>query len=135
AIATFVGSAFAADCNPSYNVAPSTECFTACNVKAGQKFVPGWTMDSKSELFVKSLTVMCDKSSSNYGSFMATAGMCMVACAGDDPELFNAEWAGACAWWADHKNDKCAAATTTTTVKPVTTTTTTTTVAPTTTTT
>lgn len=32
AIATFATSAFAANCNPSYNVAPSTECYTACNV-------------------------------------------------------------------------------------------------------
>jgi hypothetical protein len=32
-VATFATSAFAAtDCNPSYNVAGSTECFTNCNV-------------------------------------------------------------------------------------------------------
>jgi hypothetical protein len=24
-----------------------------------------------------------------------------------DPELFNTEWAGACAWWASHKSDTC----------------------------
>lgn len=32
AIATFATSAFAANCNPSYNTPGSTECFTACNV-------------------------------------------------------------------------------------------------------
>lgn len=33
AIATLATSALAAtDCNPSYNVAPSTACYTACNV-------------------------------------------------------------------------------------------------------
>jgi hypothetical protein len=32
-VAAFASSALAAtDCNPSYNVAPSTECYTACNV-------------------------------------------------------------------------------------------------------
>ncbi|KAL7325210.1 hypothetical protein PS15p_207726 [Mucor circinelloides] len=113
AIATFATSAFAANCNPSYNVPGSTECFTACNVKNGQKWVPGWTMDHTSELFLDSLALMCNKSGPNYGSFMAAAGMCMAGCTGDDPELFNAEFAGACAWWNTHKNDKCTAATTT----------------------
>ncbi|KAK4509030.1 uncharacterized protein ATC70_007379 [Mucor velutinosus] len=113
AIATFATSAFAANCNPSYNTPGSTECFTKCNVNAGQKWVPGWTMDHTSELFLDSLALMCNKSGPNYGSFMATAGMCMARCTGDDPELFNAEFAGACAWWNTHKNDKCSAATTT----------------------
>ncbi|KAI8878277.1 hypothetical protein K501DRAFT_196255, partial [Backusella circina FSU 941] len=96
------------DCNPSYNVAGSTTCFTNCNVEAGKKYgVPNWTMDHTSPDFIASLTLMCDKSGSNYGSFMATAGMCMAGCAGDDPELFNTEWAGACAWYETHKNDQC----------------------------
>lgn len=32
AIASLVSTAYAANCNPSYNVAPSTECFKGCNV-------------------------------------------------------------------------------------------------------
>ncbi|CAO3610744.1 unnamed protein product [Mucor hiemalis] len=123
AAATFASTALAANCNPSYNVAPSTACFTKCNVDKGQKWVPGWTMDSKSEKFLDSLALMCNKSGPNYGSFMAAAGMCMAGCTGDDPELFNKEFAGACAWWGTHKNDKCdAGATTTTTTKSATTT-------------
>ncbi|KAI9357889.1 hypothetical protein BD770DRAFT_472718 [Pilaira anomala] len=105
----------AKDCNPSYNVAPSTECFTGCNEKAGSSIVPGWTMDHTSEKFLDSLKLMCTKTTAEYTQFMTTAGMCMIACAGDDPELFNKEFAGACAWYAEHKNDKCAEETTTTT--------------------
>jgi hypothetical protein len=40
-------------------------------------------MDHTSSNFIESLTLMCDKSGSNYGSFMASAGMCMAGCAGD----------------------------------------------------
>ncbi|KAI8087055.1 uncharacterized protein B0P05DRAFT_465858, partial [Gilbertella persicaria] len=122
AIATLASTALAADCNPSYNIASSTECYTNCNVKAGQKYVDGWTMDHTSPLFLDSLAIMCNKSGPNYGSFMTTAGICMTSCAGDDPELFNKEFASACAWWNEHKNDKCTAKTTTTTVKTTTTT-------------
>ncbi|GAA5796928.1 hypothetical protein HPULCUR_002306 [Helicostylum pulchrum] len=97
----------AAACNPSYDVATSTPCFTACNVKAGEKFVSGWTMDSSSPLFIKSLAVMCEKSSPDFSAFMTAAGTCMTGCTGDDPELFNKEFAGACAWYTDHKTDTC----------------------------
>ncbi|KAI8882177.1 hypothetical protein K501DRAFT_273902 [Backusella circina FSU 941] len=109
------------DCNPSYNVAGSTECFTNCNIAsittvlfiylfaAGNAFVPGWTMDSTSPLFIDSLELMCDRNGTNYRTFMTNAGMCMASCTGDDPELFNAEWSGACAWWAEHKDDTCSA--------------------------
>lgn len=63
-------------------------------------------MDHTSPNFIPSLTLMCNKGTSEYLAFMSKAGMCMAACS-DDPELFNAEFAGACAWWATHKNDKC----------------------------
>jgi hypothetical protein len=101
--------AAAANCNPSYNVASSTPCFTACNVVAGQEWVPGWTMDSTSALFIPSLTLMCTKTAPEYRSFMTKAGTCMAQCTADDPEKFNAEFAGACAWWATHKSDTCSA--------------------------
>ncbi|KAI7889702.1 uncharacterized protein EV154DRAFT_513815 [Mucor mucedo] len=115
--------ASAANCNPSYNVAGSGDCFTACNVKAGQTYVSGWTMDSTSEKFLPSLKVMCTKGTSQYTAFMTTAGMCMATCS-DPVELFNAEFAGACAWYAEHKDDVCAGdAVTTTTAAAVTTTT------------
>ncbi|KAI9485256.1 MAG: hypothetical protein EXX96DRAFT_471815 [Benjaminiella poitrasii] len=105
----------ATNCNPSYNVPGSTECYTNCNIQAGQKWVSGWTMDHTSPLFLDSLALMCDRTGANYGSFMATAGMCMAGCTGDDPELFNQEWASACAWWAEHKADTCDAGTATST--------------------
>lgn len=50
---------------------------------------------------------MCSKGTSEYTAFMTTAGMCMAKCS-DDPQLFNAEFAGACTWYAAHKNDTCA---------------------------
>ncbi|KAF1801027.1 hypothetical protein V8B55DRAFT_1390225 [Mucor lusitanicus] len=102
----------AQNCNPSYNVPGSTDCFTSCNVKAGQEFVSGWTMDSSSPKFLDSLKLMCTKGTTDYMSFMTKAGTCMAACAGDDPELFNAEFQGACAWYAQHSGDTCASATT-----------------------
>ncbi|KAI8970310.1 hypothetical protein BDF20DRAFT_826256 [Mycotypha africana] len=106
AIATFVSSAAAAvDCNPSYNVPPSTTCFTNCNIQTGQKWVPGWTMDHTSPLFLDSLALMCNKAGPNYMNFMTNAGMCMAKCTGDDPDLFTAEFTAACAWWNKHKND------------------------------
>jgi hypothetical protein len=40
-------------------------------------------MDHTSPYFLQSLALMCDQSGSNYGSFMATAGMCMAGCTGD----------------------------------------------------
>ncbi|KAI9344726.1 hypothetical protein BD770DRAFT_397381 [Pilaira anomala] len=107
AVSAAPATAAATNCNPSYNVAPSTTCFTGCNVQAGQKYVTGWTMDSTSPLFIQSLAVMCEKTSPNYRAFMTTAGTCMAACTGDDPELFNAEFQGACAWYAQHKTDTC----------------------------
>lgn len=113
-VASFVSAApsprATTDCNPSYNVPSSTPCFTACNVAAGQTWVPGWTMDSTSPLFIDSLSLMCTKTGPNYIKFMTAAGTCMAKCTGDDPESFNKEFAGACAWWADHKNDVCASA-------------------------
>ena len=63
-------------------------------------------MDHTSSNFLASLTLMCNKGTSEYLAFMSKAGMCMAACT-DNPELFNAEFAGACAWWAIHKNDTC----------------------------
>lgn len=63
-------------------------------------------MDHTSSNFIPSLTLMCNKGTSEYLAFMSKAGMCMAGCS-DDPELFNAEFAGACAWWAIHKNDTC----------------------------
>lgn len=63
-------------------------------------------MDHTSPNFLASLTLMCNKGTSEYLAFMSKAGMCMAGCS-DDPELFNAEFAGACAWWAIHKNDSC----------------------------
>ncbi|KAL7314826.1 hypothetical protein PS15m_006345 [Mucor circinelloides] len=109
AIAVVAAAAFAVsaeDCNPSYNVPTSGTCFTNCNVNAGNTFMSGWTMDHTSPNFIPSLTLMCNKGTSEYLAFMSKAGMCMAACS-DDPELFNAEFAGACAWWATHKDDKC----------------------------
>lgn len=63
-------------------------------------------MDHTSSNFIASLTLMCNKGTSEYLAFMSKAGMCMAGCT-DDPELFNAEFAGACAWWAIHKNNTC----------------------------
>lgn len=103
-IASSVVSAAPVDCNPSYNVPTSTPCFTACNVVAGQEWVPGWTMDHNSPNFIPSLTLMCDKTAPAYRSFMTKAGTCMAQCKNDDPELFNKEFAGACAWWKTHKD-------------------------------
>lgn len=100
-------AAKATNCNPSYAVPTSTPCFTACNVAAGQTYVSGWTMDPNSPLFVSSLAVMCNKTGPNYRAFMTSAGTCMAKCTGDDPEKFNAEFSGACAWWNTHKNDTC----------------------------
>ncbi|GAA5806881.1 hypothetical protein MFLAVUS_000229 [Mucor flavus] len=122
AIVAASATAVSANCNPSYNVPTSTPCFTACNVKAGSAVVSGWTMDSSSAKFIPSLNVMCNKGTAQYTEFMTVAGMCMMTCAGDDPELFKAEFAGACAWHASHKNDVCATETTTTAAAVVTTT-------------
>ncbi|KAI8641039.1 hypothetical protein BD408DRAFT_389509 [Parasitella parasitica] len=96
----------AEDCNPSYDVATSGTCFTNCNINAGNTFLSGWTMDHTSPNFISSLTLMCNKGTSEYLAFMSKAGMCMAGCP-DNPELFNSEFAGACAWWAIHKNDAC----------------------------
>ncbi|KAI9273311.1 hypothetical protein EDC94DRAFT_644577 [Helicostylum pulchrum] len=122
AIVAAAATAVSADCNPSYNVPTSTPCFTGCNVKAGSAVVSGWTMDSSSEKFIPSLAVMCNKGTDQYRNFMTVAGTCMMTCAGDDPELFNAEFAGACAWYGSHKNDSCATETTTTAAAVTTTT-------------
>ncbi|KAI8081124.1 hypothetical protein BDF21DRAFT_319020, partial [Thamnidium elegans] len=108
AIVAAAATAVSADCNPSYNVPTSTPCFTACNVKAGTAVVPGWTMDSASEKFVESLKLMCTKDTPEYSEFMTVAGSCMLTCKGENPELFMAEHAGACAWYATHKDDVCA---------------------------
>jgi hypothetical protein len=94
----------AADCNPSYNVPSSTPCFTACNVVSGQEWVPGWTMDHTSPKFIPSLTLMCNKTAPEYRKFMTKAGTCMAQCTSDDPESFNKEFQGACAWWNAHKD-------------------------------
>lgn len=63
-------------------------------------------MDHTSPNFIASLTLMCNKGTSEYLAFMSKAGLCMAGCS-DDQALFNNEFAGACAWWAEHKNDKC----------------------------
>lgn len=109
AVIAFVASAVSAatNCNPSYNVPASTPCFLGCNVAAGQQHVTGWTMDSTSPLFLDSLKLMCTKGTPAYTSFMTAAGMCMMTCTGDDPNLFFTEFAGACAWYGEHKNDTC----------------------------
>ncbi|KAI9472272.1 MAG: hypothetical protein EXX96DRAFT_351115 [Benjaminiella poitrasii] len=96
----------AQSCNPTYNVTTSGECFTNCNIQAGQKYVPGWTMDHTSSVFLDSLKLMCTKGTSEYLAFMSEAGMCMAGCP-DDPALFVNEFADACSWYAEHKNDTC----------------------------
>ncbi|KAI9357888.1 hypothetical protein BD770DRAFT_410702 [Pilaira anomala] len=97
----------AKDCNPTYNTPGSGECFTNCNIQAGKVFYPDWTMDHTSDKFLDSLKLMCTKGTSQYTAFMTKAGMCMMGCT-DPQELFNNEFAGACAWYAEHKDDKCA---------------------------
>ncbi|KAG1315124.1 hypothetical protein G6F64_000906 [Rhizopus arrhizus] len=99
------------DCNPTYDTPSAGPCFADCNEKAGKTFFSDWTNDKSSPQFLKSLTLMCQKGTSDYTSFMTKAGICMVSCA--NPELFNAEFAGACAWWQAHKDDTCAAESTT----------------------
>lgn len=70
-------------------------------------------MDSTSEKFVESLKLMCSKGTPEYSEFMTVAGSCMMTCKGDNPELFVAEHAGACAWYGAHKDDVCAGEATT----------------------
>ncbi|CEP12857.1 hypothetical protein [Parasitella parasitica] len=106
AVAVVAVAVYAEDCNPSYDVPTSGTCFTNCNINAGNTFLSGWTMDHTSPNFITSLSLMCNKGTSEYLAFMSKAGMCMAGCP-DDPELFNSEFAGACAWWAIHKNDSC----------------------------
>ncbi|KAG1138502.1 hypothetical protein G6F37_010472 [Rhizopus arrhizus] len=115
--AVLVTSALASNCNPSYNVPTSGECYTSCNIKAGENYVHGWTMDHTSELFIESLSIMCNKTGPNYIKFMTTAGMCMAACKDSNPDDFNNEFAGACAWWNVHKNDTCNSKAVTATIK------------------
>ncbi|KAI8365775.1 hypothetical protein BD560DRAFT_332482 [Blakeslea trispora] len=93
-------------CNPSYNVTSSGTCFSNCNSQAGSAYLSGWTMDPDSPLFIKSLSIMCNKGTPEYLAFMTKAGMCMVNCP-DDPTLFNTEFSGACSWYNQHKNDTC----------------------------
>jgi hypothetical protein len=82
----------------------------------------GWTIDHTSPKFLDSLKLMCTKGTPEYTAFMTKAGMCMAGCK-DDPELFNAEFAGACGWYAQHKSDICDTNTAaTTTAAPATTT-------------
>ncbi|GAA5806882.1 hypothetical protein MFLAVUS_000230 [Mucor flavus] len=107
AIALTAATAVSAVCNPSYNVTTSGECFTGCNVEAGNNFLPGWTMDPASDKFIPSLKLMCSKGTVQYTAFMTKAGMCMMKCT-DPQELFNNEFAGACGWYAEHKDDPCA---------------------------
>lgn len=64
-------------------------------------------MDHTSDKFLDSLKLMCSKGTSQYTAFMTKAGICMMGCT-EPQELFNNEFAGACAWYAEHKDDKCA---------------------------
>ncbi|KAI9257655.1 hypothetical protein BY458DRAFT_441181 [Sporodiniella umbellata] len=100
-----VASVSAANCNPSYNTPSAGECFSNCNKKAGKELYSDWTDDSSSPNFLKSLSFMCNKGTSEYMAFMTTGGMCMVSCS--NPELFSNEFASACSWWQEHKNDTC----------------------------
>ncbi|KAG1554838.1 hypothetical protein G6F49_007666 [Rhizopus delemar] len=84
--------------------------FANCNEKAGKELYSDWTNDSASPNFLKSLSYMCNKGTSEYMAFMTTAGMCMVSCS--NPELFSTEFASACAWWQVHRNDTCSSTTT-----------------------
>lgn len=72
---------------------------------AGKTFFSDWTSDPASPNFIKSLSLMCNKGSAEYMAFMTKAGMCMVSCS--NPESFSQEFASACAWWQEHKNDSC----------------------------
>ncbi|CEP16986.1 hypothetical protein [Parasitella parasitica] len=85
---------------------------SASPIQAGQEWVSGWTMNFSSPLFLDSLKLMCTKYTADYMPFMTKAGTCMAACTSDDPEYFNAEFAGACAWYAQHSGDTCASDTT-----------------------
>lgn len=65
-------------------------------------------MDHASPKFLDSLKLMCTKGTSEYMAFMTKAGMCMAGCS-DPQELFINEFAGACSWYAAHKDDVCGA--------------------------
>lgn len=65
-------------------------------------------MDPASPNFLDSLKLMCIKGTSEYMAFMTKAGMCMAGCS-DSQELFVNEFAGACQWYALHKDDVCGA--------------------------
>lgn len=71
-------------------------------------------MDPTSDKFIPSLKLMCSKGTSQYTAFMSKAGMCMMKC-NDPQELFNNEFAGACGWYAAHKDDVCTEGDSTTT--------------------
>ncbi|KAG1445135.1 hypothetical protein G6F56_010017 [Rhizopus delemar] len=111
-VATLAAAVSAQNCNPTYNTPSAGPCFANCNEEAGKTFYSDWTSDSSSQNFLKSLTIMCNKGTSEYMAFMTKAGMCMVSCA--NPDLFNQEFASACAWWQLHKSDACDATSVTT---------------------
>ncbi|RCH78881.1 hypothetical protein CU098_006081 [Rhizopus stolonifer] len=111
-LATVATAVSAENCNPSYNTTSAGECFDNCNSKAGKGLYSDWTDDSTSPNFLKSLSYMCNKGTSEYIAFMTTAGMCMVSCS--NPDLFATEFSSACAWWQEHKNDTCSASNTST---------------------
>ncbi|KAG1043650.1 hypothetical protein G6F43_011614 [Rhizopus delemar] len=110
ALSTIAAAVSAQNCNPTYNTTSAGPCFANCNEKAGKELYSDWTNDSASPNFLKSLSYMCNKGTSEYMAFMTTAGMCMVSCS--NPELFSTEFASACAWWQVHRNDTCSSTTT-----------------------
>ncbi|KAG0764760.1 hypothetical protein G6F57_007564 [Rhizopus arrhizus] len=113
ALSTLAAAVSAQNCNPTYNTTSAGPCFANCNEKAGKELYSDWTNDSTSPHFLKSLSFMCNKGTSEYMAFMTTAGMCMVSCS--NPELFSTEFASACAWWQVHRNDTCSLSNQTTT--------------------
>ncbi|KAG0847785.1 hypothetical protein G6F17_012223 [Rhizopus arrhizus] len=68
----------AQDCNPTYDTPSAGSCFADCNEKAGKTFFSDWTNDKSSPQFLKSLTLMCQKGTSDYTSFMTKAGILLV---------------------------------------------------------
>ncbi|KAG0291211.1 hypothetical protein BGZ96_005404 [Linnemannia gamsii] len=98
-----VAVASAQTLNPLYPFQPNGACVDACLNKAGKSMFDKFTNDPCSPDFMASLAFAHERGTPNYTKYMTDTGMCIMNCPKPEQELYNEQYKGKAAWYADKK--------------------------------
>ncbi|KAF8947730.1 hypothetical protein BGZ47_008102 [Haplosporangium gracile] len=98
-----VAVASAQDVNPLYPFQPNGPCVDGCLTKVGKSMFDKFTNDPASPDFMASLAFAHERDTPAYKTYMTQTGMCIMNCPMSEQDLYNTQYKGKAAWYADKK--------------------------------